>query len=78
MVNCIGGIYLFIGKIFIACFTAYICYMILNNYEFTPPIFSPILTTAFCFCLAYLIGIMFMSVYGNFYFNTRKGIGRQV
>lgn len=61
----IGEIFTFIGKLFIALLTGYICYMILTSADYyKKKLFAPILPTVFCIALAYLVGVIYMSVYG--------------
>ena len=63
----IGSIFMFIGKVAIAIFSAWICWFILNsdNYDYKKNIFSPIMPTVVCFCIAYIIAAMFLAVYGQ-------------
>lgn len=62
----LGGVFIFIGKIFIAGVTGLIGYIILTNVEYYKTnLFSPLFPTFFCALIGYFIGSFFMSIYGN-------------
>lgn len=62
----IGSVFIFIGRIFIACITGLISYIILIKATYYKEnLFSPILPAVFCTIIGYFIGTFFMSVYGN-------------
>lgn len=62
----IGGIFIFIGRVFIGGATGLICYAIFINVDYYEEnLFSPILPTVFCVIIGYLIGTFFMSIYGK-------------
>lgn len=68
VIAAIGGVFIFIGRIFIACVTGLITYIILTRTSYYQEnLFSPILPTAFCVLFGYFIGTFFMSVYGKLF-----------
>jgi len=70
IVSGIGTVYTVVGKLFISLLSGLIVYLILTNVEpYKSKLFSPLLPTIFAIALAYLVGILFMSIYGKtFYF----------
>ena len=59
-VNAIGGTFMFIAKICIACFTAVICYFILNWMDSVEKVWYPVICT---FVVGYIMGSIFISVF---------------
>lgn len=66
LVSGIGQVFIFVGKLFISCFTTFICYQILAQAKYYKEhLFSPLLPSVACFIVSYLVGYLFMSVYGK-------------
>ena len=62
----IGSVFTILGKLFIALVTGVIIYLILTNSDYyTERLFSPMLPTILAIGLAYMVGILFMTIYGN-------------
>lgn len=58
----LGGIFLFVGQIFITCATVCIGYaMVINIYSSS--LYSPVMPCVFYFFIAYAVGAFFLSVY---------------
>jgi len=65
VVSSIGGIFVFFGKIFIAAITALIAFLVLTNWDrYSENIYSPFIPTLVIFIFAYVVGAVFMTVYG--------------
>lgn len=65
LVETIGEIFIFVGKLFISLLTTFCCYMVITRVsKFSKDLFSPILPTIFFFVISYTIGVLFMTVYG--------------
>eukprot|EP00825_Cyclidium_porcatum_P018701 TRINITY_DN2128_c0_g1_i2.p1 TRINITY_DN2128_c0_g1~~TRINITY_DN2128_c0_g1_i2.p1 ORF type:complete len:412 (-),score=21.78 TRINITY_DN2128_c0_g1_i2:104-1339(-) len=61
----IGQVFIFVGKLFISCVTTFICYQIFTQAKYYKDhLFSPLLPSIACFIVSYLVGCLFMSVYG--------------
>lgn len=64
IVGGIGMIIMFLGKLLIACLTAFIFYLIITYISSIQSKYSePILQVALVAVIAYLVGVLFMSVY---------------
>lgn len=59
-VNAIGGTFMFIAKICIACFTALTSYFILNAMDSVENVWYPVACT---FAVGYVLGSIFISVF---------------
>eukprot|EP01017_Pseudomicrothorax_dubius_P022500 TRINITY_DN24371_c0_g1_i1.p1 TRINITY_DN24371_c0_g1~~TRINITY_DN24371_c0_g1_i1.p1 ORF type:complete len:655 (+),score=109.81 TRINITY_DN24371_c0_g1_i1:198-2162(+) len=61
----LGEAYLFVGKLFIVFITTAIGYGLITNIpDYKDDLNSPILPSILFICISYVIGLMFMSVYG--------------
>eukprot|EP00828_Plagiopyla_frontata_P032760 TRINITY_DN4262_c0_g2_i4.p1 TRINITY_DN4262_c0_g2~~TRINITY_DN4262_c0_g2_i4.p1 ORF type:complete len:280 (+),score=21.48 TRINITY_DN4262_c0_g2_i4:77-916(+) len=61
----IGTFFIFIGKIFIASFTTLIGYLIITKVDsIQESVYSPMIPTILIFILSYIIGCLYMSIYG--------------
>jgi len=61
----IGGVFRFLGKVFISLITVYICFYILDTYEpWKTTVNSVFLPLVVIFIISWIIGVIFMSVYG--------------
>lgn len=66
MVSGFGQVINFIGKVFISCFTTFICYVIIiSSSYYSENLFSPLFPTIGCLIVSYIVGNLFMSLYGN-------------
>lgn len=64
LVNGIGNIFMFLGKMSIASCTAFIGFMMLDYWpEIKDKLDSPMAPTAVIFMIAYVVGAVFISVY---------------
>lgn len=62
----IGGFFNFIGKLFIAALTGLVGYVIITEAEvYSKKLNSPILPTFVFIVIGYIIGSIFISIYGN-------------
>lgn len=62
----IGGVFNWIGKIFIACATAVSGYVIITEApKYNSQLNSPILPTIVFLIIGYIVGTVFISIYGN-------------
>ena len=64
ILSVIGGFFNMIGRIFIACFTALIGYLIIDH-AYGAKLNSPLLPTVIFGVIGFLIGSIFVSIYGN-------------
>jgi len=65
VVNGIGAIFIFFGKIFVASVTALIGFLVITKVDtFSDELYSPFIPTFVMFVFAYAIGAIFMTVYG--------------
>jgi hypothetical protein len=61
----IGSIFVMFGKVFVAAITALIGFLVITKWDkFNDGLYSPFIPTAVIFIFAYVIGAMFMTVYG--------------
>jgi len=65
VVNGIGAIFIFFGKIFVAAITALIGFLVITKVDrYSAELYSPFIPTFIMFVFAYAIGAVFMTVYG--------------
>jgi len=65
VVNGIGAIFIFFGKVFVASITALIGFLVITKWDrFSAQLYSPFIPTFVMFVFAYAIGAVFMTVYG--------------
>jgi len=65
VVNGIGAIFIFFGKVFVASITALIGFLVITKVDtFSDELYSPFIPTFVMFVFAYAIGAVFMTVYG--------------
>jgi hypothetical protein len=61
----IGGIFVFFGKVFVASITALTGFLVITKWDkFSTSLYSPFVPTIVMFIFAYVIGAIFMTVYG--------------
>ena len=64
LVSGIGNIFMFLGKMSIASLTAFVGFIILENWpEIKTKLDSPMAPTIVIFLIAYVVGAVFISVY---------------
>jgi hypothetical protein len=65
VVSSIGGVFVLFGKIFVAAITALIGFLVLTNWDrYSSQIYSPFIPVLVMFIFAYVVGAVFMTVYG--------------
>jgi len=62
-VSGLGGIFVFVGELFVCAGTAIICYLTMTNYD-DLNVSEPVFLTLLCFLIGYGIGAAFMGVFG--------------
>lgn len=65
LIGGLGGAFMWVGKITIACATSFIAFLILENVDpYMSSLSNPFLSCFICLVIAFVIGTLFMSVYG--------------